>query len=238
MEARGNPAFKVKKRASYTGDTNTHPMRVIEVTMEQCRDERAGQTGDPRKNPPTSGIVRDDPPCSPSTKSNRVQFLVGLPLDVRMWASCRTMPLIGGYPRGSPVCSTLSSPYSPQSPSSALKTSLLCAATLSSHGIRRGLPAEYREPLHSTKITAWCVMSSFWIIGFLFHEDRNGQRVIVSAERHSTLHLVLPNSQRSTDTRDYSRTERPDIQFEYQFTALGVCFRINSFPGWWIFHDW
>ncbi|KAJ8898074.1 hypothetical protein PR048_003434 [Dryococelus australis] len=28
-------------------------MRVIEVSMEQRRNERAGETGDPRKNPPT-----------------------------------------------------------------------------------------------------------------------------------------------------------------------------------------
>ncbi|KAJ8890743.1 hypothetical protein PR048_010252 [Dryococelus australis] len=31
---------------------------VIDVTMEQCRNERAGETGDPQENPPTSGIVR------------------------------------------------------------------------------------------------------------------------------------------------------------------------------------
>ncbi|KAJ8870089.1 hypothetical protein PR048_029100 [Dryococelus australis] len=46
--------------------------------------------------------------CSPPTKSNRVQFLAGSPSDVRMWASCRKKPLIGGFSRGSPVCTTLS----------------------------------------------------------------------------------------------------------------------------------
>ncbi|KAJ8894887.1 hypothetical protein PR048_000194 [Dryococelus australis] len=35
-------------------------MRVIEVTMERRRSERAGETGDPRENPPTNGIVRHD----------------------------------------------------------------------------------------------------------------------------------------------------------------------------------
>ncbi|KAJ8875249.1 hypothetical protein PR048_023144 [Dryococelus australis] len=35
-------------------------MRVIEVSMEQRRNERAGEAGDPRENPPTNGIVRDD----------------------------------------------------------------------------------------------------------------------------------------------------------------------------------
>ncbi|KAJ8875333.1 hypothetical protein PR048_023228 [Dryococelus australis] len=34
------------------------PMRVIEVRMVQCRNERVVETGDPRENPPTNGIVR------------------------------------------------------------------------------------------------------------------------------------------------------------------------------------
>ncbi|KAJ8896126.1 hypothetical protein PR048_001469 [Dryococelus australis] len=36
------------------------PMRVIAVSMEQCRNERAEETGDPRENPPTNDIVRHD----------------------------------------------------------------------------------------------------------------------------------------------------------------------------------
>ncbi|KAJ8890562.1 hypothetical protein PR048_010071 [Dryococelus australis] len=35
-------------------------MRVIEVIMEQRRNEGAGETGDPRENPPTNGIVQHD----------------------------------------------------------------------------------------------------------------------------------------------------------------------------------
>ncbi|KAJ8875126.1 hypothetical protein PR048_023019 [Dryococelus australis] len=35
-------------------------MRVIEVSMEQRWDERASETGDPRENPPTNGIARQD----------------------------------------------------------------------------------------------------------------------------------------------------------------------------------
>ncbi|KAJ8895586.1 hypothetical protein PR048_000922 [Dryococelus australis] len=35
-------------------------MMVIEVNMERRRNERAGETGDPRENPPTNGIVRHD----------------------------------------------------------------------------------------------------------------------------------------------------------------------------------
>ncbi|KAJ8884565.1 hypothetical protein PR048_016422 [Dryococelus australis] len=64
--------------------------------------------------------------CSPFTMANRVQSPVGSP-DFRKWESCRTMPLVGGFSRGSPVSRALHSgaaPYSLQSPSSALKTSL------------------------------------------------------------------------------------------------------------------
>ncbi|KAJ8881490.1 hypothetical protein PR048_017971 [Dryococelus australis] len=39
---------------------------------------------------------------SPPIKANRVQSPVGSP-DFRKWKSCRTMPLVGGFPRGSPV---------------------------------------------------------------------------------------------------------------------------------------
>ncbi|KAJ8865987.1 hypothetical protein PR048_033511 [Dryococelus australis] len=65
--------------------------------------------------------------------------------DVRMWASCCAMLLVGGFSRGSPVRSPFHSgaaPYSPQSPSSAHRASLLRAATHPSC-IRRGLPAEF-----------------------------------------------------------------------------------------------
>ncbi|KAJ8894916.1 hypothetical protein PR048_000223 [Dryococelus australis] len=67
--------------------------------------------------------------CSPPTYANRVQSTAGSLPDFRTWESCRTMPLVG-----SPVSSVLSFlPCSiPQSPSSALKTSLLRAAQISS----------------------------------------------------------------------------------------------------------
>ncbi|KAJ8867237.1 hypothetical protein PR048_031036 [Dryococelus australis] len=41
--------------------------------------------------------------CSPPTKANRVQSPVGPLPDFRMWKSCRKMPLLGGFSRGSPV---------------------------------------------------------------------------------------------------------------------------------------
>ncbi|KAJ8887757.1 hypothetical protein PR048_013975 [Dryococelus australis] len=37
-----------------------YPVKVIEVSMEQRWNERAGETGDPRENPPTRGVVRHD----------------------------------------------------------------------------------------------------------------------------------------------------------------------------------
>ncbi|KAJ8867797.1 hypothetical protein PR048_031602 [Dryococelus australis] len=56
--------------------------------------------------------------------------------DLRKWESCRTMPLVGGFSRGSSAYPQLfrsgGAPFSPQSPSSALKTSLLRAAQISS----------------------------------------------------------------------------------------------------------
>ncbi|KAJ8869237.1 hypothetical protein PR048_030809 [Dryococelus australis] len=90
---------------------------------EQSRNARLGETGYPRENPPTTGIIRHDShtrksgsdpagvgggtvakrlACSPPTKANRVQTPAGPP-DIRKWESCRTMPLVGGFSRASPV---------------------------------------------------------------------------------------------------------------------------------------
>ncbi|KAJ8879993.1 hypothetical protein PR048_020614 [Dryococelus australis] len=40
--------------------------------------------------------------CSPPTKANRVQSPAGPLPDFRNWEPCRTMPLVGGFSRGSP----------------------------------------------------------------------------------------------------------------------------------------
>ncbi|KAJ8894034.1 hypothetical protein PR048_006644 [Dryococelus australis] len=117
-------------------------LRVHDV---QRRNARAGETGHPRENPPTSGILRSDSPRakirgatppgiepgspwrdasslattsprpltsgatvperltrSPPTKANQVQSPAGSP-DFRKWESCRTMPLVSRFSRGSPV---------------------------------------------------------------------------------------------------------------------------------------
>ncbi|KAJ8897776.1 hypothetical protein PR048_003126 [Dryococelus australis] len=47
--------------------------------------------------------------CSPPTKAIRVQSTAGSIAGFRVWESCRTMPLFGGFSRGSPVSPALSS---------------------------------------------------------------------------------------------------------------------------------
>ncbi|KAJ8871328.1 hypothetical protein PR048_027645 [Dryococelus australis] len=105
-----------------------------EVNMQQRRNSRVGGGGIfPEKTCPpaaSSGVI---PMCentgstAPGIKSgNRVQSPPGSP-DFRKWEKCRTMPLVSGSFRVSPVSPSLyagAAPYSSQSPSSALKTSL------------------------------------------------------------------------------------------------------------------
>ncbi|KAJ8867939.1 hypothetical protein PR048_031748 [Dryococelus australis] len=94
---------------------------------------------------------------SPPTKANRVQS-PARSLDFRTWESCRTMPLVGRFFRGSPVSLAPlhfgAAPYSLQSPSSALKTSLsiiaavspavvvpsLCRLRGKGYGVSKGIP--------------------------------------------------------------------------------------------------
>ncbi|KAJ8870458.1 hypothetical protein PR048_029480 [Dryococelus australis] len=100
---------------------------------------------------------------SPPIKANRVQSPAGSP-DFRKWESCRTMPLVGGFSRGLPIPPPLHSgaaPQSLQSPSSALKTSLLRAVQISS--------------LHSSSI----LVRGHWSDGALiFLEKISGLRVL------------------------------------------------------------
>ncbi|KAJ8890983.1 hypothetical protein PR048_010492 [Dryococelus australis] len=70
----------------------------------------------------------------PSTKANRVQPRPGHTPDFRRWESCRTIPLVGVFSRGSPVYPR---PFNPAllhtrlaSPTSALHTSMLRAAQI------------------------------------------------------------------------------------------------------------
>ncbi|KAJ8883370.1 hypothetical protein PR048_015213 [Dryococelus australis] len=76
--------------------------------------------------------VREAMGSNPGT--NLVQSPAGSP-DFRKWESSRTMPLVGGFSRGSPVSPLPfiqgATPYPPQSPSSTLKTSPLRVAQIS-----------------------------------------------------------------------------------------------------------
>ncbi|KAJ8866276.1 hypothetical protein PR048_032119 [Dryococelus australis] len=56
--ASGDDLFTPSDAAHYTHKHG--PMRATQVKMEQCWNERMGVTGDPRENPPTSGIVWHD----------------------------------------------------------------------------------------------------------------------------------------------------------------------------------
>ncbi|KAJ8894910.1 hypothetical protein PR048_000217 [Dryococelus australis] len=58
------------------------PMRAIEVRMEQRRDERAGETGYSRENPPTNRIVRHD---SHMRKSGPEEFEIQTGREIRVY---------------------------------------------------------------------------------------------------------------------------------------------------------
>ncbi|KAJ8883600.1 hypothetical protein PR048_015444 [Dryococelus australis] len=67
------------------------------------------------------------PDYSPPTQANRARLPAGSLQDFRMWESCRTMPLVGWYSRGSPALLHTHV----VSPTSALKTPMLRAAQIS-----------------------------------------------------------------------------------------------------------
>ncbi|KAJ8873134.1 hypothetical protein PR048_026751 [Dryococelus australis] len=66
-------------------------MRVIDMSMEQRRNERAGETAYPRENPPTNGIVRHDSHMRRTNPNERQNELI-------TWRN----PTSRGRPRGSP----------------------------------------------------------------------------------------------------------------------------------------
>ncbi|KAJ8894226.1 hypothetical protein PR048_006838 [Dryococelus australis] len=72
----------------------------------EVKNERAGKTGDPRENPPTRCIVRNDSQLA-SHQGDPGSIHVGSP-DFHTWELCRTMPSVCGFSRGSPVSPSLS----------------------------------------------------------------------------------------------------------------------------------
>ncbi|KAJ8897134.1 hypothetical protein PR048_002480 [Dryococelus australis] len=75
------------------------------------------------------GVMGEWLDYSLTPKADRVQFSVGSPLDFRIWESCRTMPLLDVFSRGSPVYPGLAILTSPLS---ALNISILKATQISS----------------------------------------------------------------------------------------------------------
>ncbi|KAJ8874116.1 hypothetical protein PR048_024957 [Dryococelus australis] len=107
---------------------------------------------------------------SPPTKANRVQSPDGSP-DFRKSESCRTMPLVGGFSRGSPVSPPLhlgAAPYSLQSPTSALKTSLL------------------KQHLYNSANTSMCCSTLNYAYVVWMRTGRTSRRVGTGAARHTT----------------------------------------------------
>jgi hypothetical protein len=56
----------------------------------------------------------------------------------------------------------------------------------------------HQSPLHSQKVTVWCGLSSFGILGPYFFEDNNGHAVTVTAERYVAMlnEFLLPELRR------------------------------------------
>jgi hypothetical protein len=52
----------------------------------------------------------------------------------------------------------------------------------------------HQQPLHSSKVTVWCAVSSFGIIGSYFFQDDNGQAITVNAECYTNMleHFLAP----------------------------------------------
>ncbi|KAJ8868481.1 hypothetical protein PR048_030009 [Dryococelus australis] len=95
-------------------------IEVIAKTLRHCAykypeydsefEERVGSSSvywHVHSFPICGAVVAERSARSPSTKASRAQSPAGLPI-YRMWESCRTMPLAGGFPRGSPVSPALS----------------------------------------------------------------------------------------------------------------------------------
>ncbi|KAJ8867579.1 hypothetical protein PR048_031381 [Dryococelus australis] len=137
--------------------------------------------------------------CSPPTKAIRVQSPAGSHRIFACGASCWTMPLVGGInlllP---PLFHSGAAPYSPQTPSSALKTSMLRADQISSL-------------THAAKETAWASFKNMtkeklevaheWTI-----HRRRRNRVDVSTDASETCSAHSVRRAPSANLRIYPRT--------------------------------
>ncbi|KAJ8871980.1 hypothetical protein PR048_028320 [Dryococelus australis] len=94
-------------------------------------------------------------------EANRIQFPAGSPPDVRVWTSFRTMPLVGGFSRGSPVGPTLSFRHSSILPSFTLISSqdLSCINRKANLGNKRD---QSRQKLAFSLFMSWDDARETW----------------------------------------------------------------------------
>ncbi|KAJ8891231.1 hypothetical protein PR048_010746 [Dryococelus australis] len=174
--------------------------------------------------------------CSPPTKANRAQSLAESLPDFRMWESCQTMPLVGGFSRGSPVspalsfrrCTILTSITLIGSQALAVKSRPdLCASNLliyekNTHFAENGnaLPSRTVECALGILANKWRMFHMPLNVSTDFAEDI----VIVTS--------VLHNFVRQRDGYNYDDTLTcdgfVDLQ-DYSFRRVVECWRVG---GW------
>ena len=59
----------------------------------------------------------------------------------------------------------------------------------------------HEKPLHSERVTVWCAIGIFGIIGPYFFEDENGATVTVNAERYIHMLNTFLRPQKTTSTQ-------------------------------------
>ncbi|KAJ8877410.1 hypothetical protein PR048_021864 [Dryococelus australis] len=195
---------------------NLLPRRIGSIRiLHLCLGKHKGQmrcegqtTILPPNNKPTSipsGLVPISPRCegamvagrfarSPPTKANRVQSPAGSP-DFRKWESCRTMPLVGGFSRESPV-----------SPASSFRRRSIFTSIghIGSHDLTVKSRSNLFASLHST---TWAVGVS--ITGTLFNKHGTYIKASGAAGR------ALPH--RDTTERRWSKHRCSEVDCIFVF---------------------
>ncbi|KAJ8881428.1 hypothetical protein PR048_017909 [Dryococelus australis] len=112
----GPPRSVVNQVLVIVGTYGFRPLMTadLETVMGKCAEDSVAVAA-----------VAERLACSHPTKPNRVRSPAGSLQDFHLWESRRTMTLVGEFPRGYPVTPkpfhSGAAPYSPKSPSSALK---------------------------------------------------------------------------------------------------------------------
>ncbi|KAJ8883324.1 hypothetical protein PR048_015167 [Dryococelus australis] len=173
-------------------------MVVIKVTMEQRRNERVGETGDPRENPPTNGIVRHDshmrkfgvtrlgigpgslrweasrltaqPPCLPRVFLTRTNKVLEVDKAARVQLCEWYLPNIAPE--------ELQDGYVLFSDEAWFHLSGYVDSQNMRHPSGDNPPVLTEAPLHPQKLGVWCAVSSRRIIPVFFHETVNSSPYI------------------------------------------------------------